>query len=325
MRIGGLELAPPFFSAPMAGITDRAFREILHEMGAGLVYTEMISDKALTYRNSRTFGMLDIDGEGPVAVQLCGSEPAVMAEAAKMVAERGAVLIDINMGCPAPKIVKNGEGSALLLQPERAEAIVRAVREAVSLPLTVKLRKGFSLGEETGLALAERCARAGADAVTLHGRVREEMYTGTADWDFIARAKAVLPVPVIGNGDITTAEQAMYRLRTSGCDAVMIGRGLLGNPWLLREAAALYAGQAQPPRPSRAEMLALAERHLRREVALCGEWTGVRQMRKHMAWYLRGFPRAARLRDAINHIEREAELLALLDGLCKGSEAPHEA
>ena len=313
MRIGDLELDNPIFTAPMAGITDRAFREMLHRMGAGLVYTEMVSDMALVYQNKATLAMLNLTGEArPIAVQLCGSDPEVMAKAAKLIAARGASLIDINMGCPAPKIVRNGEGSALLRRPELAAAIVDAVANAVSLPVTIKMRRGIEGAPLSPAQFATKMVEAGAQAVTVHGRYREAYYSGTADWQVVEEVASAVKVPVIGNGDIFTPEQGLDRLQRSGASAVMLGRGLQGNPWLVRDLVALWQGEPLPPRPTVAQTLTLAKEQLALEIQYCGELSGVRQMRKHFAWYIKGWRGAAAARNAINQSLDLSSLLQVL-------------
>lgn len=313
LQIGSFVSANPIFTAPMAGITDRPFRDILHRMGAGLVFTEMVSDMALVYKNKETHAMLNLLGETrPIAVQLCGSQPEIMAEAAQIIVEKGASLLDINMGCPAPKIVKNGEGCALMRQPERAVAIVKAVRRAVSLPLTVKMRKGWDDNHTNVVSFAQAIADAGADAIIVHGRTREEFYSGQADWQTIQKVATAVTVPVIGNGDIQQPEQTVAHLAASGCAGVMIGRGMLGNPWLIRDAVRLSQGLPASGKPVITEVFSLARQHLAAQIELCGEKSGIQQMRKHFAWYIKGQRGAAAMRNAINRQETLADLLALL-------------
>ena len=314
MQIGNLKLINPVFTAPMAGITDKAFREILKAMGGAVIYSEMVSDKALTYGNQHTMEMLDIAGDGPpIAVQIFGSEPQVMAEAARIVAAKGADLIDINMGCPAPKIVRNGEGSALMKSPLLAARIVRAVAAAVDIPVTVKIRKGWDDQSVNAVTVALLVEEAGAQAVTVHGRTRNQYYAGPADWAVIGEVKRQLQIPVIGNGDIWHPADARRMMTETGCDGVMIARGMLGNPWLVRRTAALAAGGIDPGTPDLEARLAMIKNHLHRVVALKGEVCGVHQMRKHLAWYIKGLRDAARIRTAINHLPGLGDVLALLD------------
>ncbi len=309
----------PAVTAPMAGYTDRAFREILRDMGAGLIYTEMVSDMALCYGSKKTFDMLDIAGEqGPLVIQLCGSEPEWMAKGAQIVEQwvehqqAAVVMLDINMGCPAPKIVKNGEGSRLMQQPELAARIVEAVAQAVRLPVSVKLRLGWDDGHRNVLEVARLAVEAGAQAVAIHGRTREQFYAGQADWSLIREAAAQLPVPVIGNGDVDSVATALGRLAECGCAGVMIGRGLLGNPWLIRDLARHFAGKQPLGRPEPAEVLAVALRHLRRQVEICGEYMAVRQMRSHLPLYIKGVPGAAAMRGRLNSLNTAAEVEAAL-------------
>lgn len=302
---------PPVLAAPMAGITDKVYRRILSEMGVDYCFTEMVCAKALVYRNKKTMDLLDIRGEEAVCgVQLFGANPFEMAEAARYAAEHGAKVIDINMGCPVPKVVNNGEGSALLKNPVLAEKILRNVKEAVSVPVTVKLRRGFDGGME-GLELAKRMEDAGASAVTVHGRDRAQYYSGEADWNFIARVKKSLSVPVIGNGDIFTPEDALKMLRETGCDGVMVARGIEGNPWLIRDIRSAMRGKTAFPvtASDRAEM---AVRQLKECTDQYGEWLGIRFMRKFLGWYVRGFRDAAAARNALNGMTEVDEIEAYL-------------
>ena len=312
MNIGNIRLENPMITAPMAGVTSRAFREILKEMGAGLVTTEMVSAKALVYENKQSLQLLELEGESwPIAVQLCGHEPDVLAAAAKMAVARGAAIIDINCGCPAPKIVKNGDGSRLLETPQLIEELVSAVKGAVSVPVTMKIRRGWEAPEETGLAAALAGERGGADAITVHGRYRAQFYSGEADWNFIRRVKEAVSVPVIGNGDLFSGADCVRRLAETGCDGLMLGRGLMGNPWLVREALRVLDGK-EPLAVSPQERFAVARRHLAREVQIQGEHTGVLEMRKHLAWYIKGMPKAALFRQQINTGETYTQVADML-------------
>lgn len=313
------DLLPPgaVVLGPMAGVTEAPFRGICKRMGAALTYTEMISAKGLHYnpdaRVSRE--MLTFDpAEVPCAVQLFGSEPSLMADrAAWVVAEYGAdvACIDVNMGCPVTKVVSNGEGSALMRTPDLAAAIVRAMAEAVSVPITVKFRKGWDDASINAPEFARAMEAAGASAVCVHGRTRQQFYRGTADWDVIAEVKGAVTVPVIGSGDVFSAADARAMLSRTGCDAVMVARGAQGNPWIFREARALIdRGEVLPP-PSALERIDMAREHARTLVAFGGEHA-VTRMRKHVGWYITGMPAASRVRERVNHITSSAELDALL-------------
>lgn len=303
---------------PMAGVTEAPFRGICKRMGASLTYTEMISAKGLHYnpdaRASRELLTFD-PHETPCAVQLFGSEPALMADrAAWVVAEYGAdvACIDINMGCPVTKVVSNGEGSALMRTPGLAAEIVGAVNEAVGVPVTVKFRKGWDDGSINAVEFARAMEAAGASAVCVHGRTRQQFYRGVADWDVIAQVKAAVSVPVIGSGDVFSAADAKAMLERTGADAVMVARGAQGNPWIFREARALIDGGRVLPPPSAIERVAMAREHARALVAFGGEHA-VTRMRKHVGWYITGMPGASRVRERVNHITSSAELDALLD------------
>lgn len=308
----------PIITAPMAGITDRAYREILHEMGAAICFCEMVSDKALTYGDKKTISLLNFIGEAPlVGVQLVGSEPDVMAKAAvileKMAEKSGNVpLIDINMGCPVRKVVNNGEGSSLMKNPHLAVEIIKQVTQAVELPVTAKMRLGWNCESKNVLDFAERLQEAGCDAVTVHGRTREQFYSGTADWSLIATVKEKLDIPVIGNGDIFSGENAEYRLKSSGCNGVMLGRGMIGNPWLVRDAVAAVQGKSVPAKPSIGEKTAMAIRHLKRTVEISGEYIGVRSMRSHLPWYIKGLRGSAAMRNEINKLTDVESICGLL-------------
>lgn len=299
--IGGVRLANRVVLAPMAGITDKAFRLIVSEFGCGLIFTEMISATALSYNSNRTKAMLDLDGEpGPTNVQIFGSSPGAMADAAKLAAAEGAALIDINMGCPAPKVVKNNEGCALMRDLRLAGEIIGAVVAASPVPVTVKMRKGWDEGSVNALELAKLAEECGAAAVTVHGRTRGQFYSGRADWDIIRQVKDTVQIPVIGNGDIWSPQDARKMLLETGCDAVMIGRGGLGNPWLFRRTAYYLATGELLAEPTAAMKIEMALRHLKMVAEFKGEHRAVREMRKHVAWYIKGLRDAARVRDKVN-------------------------
>lgn len=314
MQIGSVKLENPVISAPMAGVTDKTFRILAKEAGCGLIFTEMISDKALTYQHCRTREMINIEGEKrPIAVQIFGSEPDIMAKAAKIVEENGADLIDINMGCPAPKIVKNGEGSALLKNLDLAQRIISSVVNAVNLPVTVKMRKGWD--DETTIApqLAKIAEANGASCITVHGRTRTQFYSGTADWDVIKEVRETVNIPVIGNGDIWTPQDAKRMMDYTGCHGVMIGRGSLGNPWLFKRSIELLINNVEIPEPTPEVKIQMALRHFDILVGFKGEKVGVREMRKHGAWYIKGLKDAARVREDLNRAESIESIKEILN------------
>ncbi len=319
LLIGNVELANPVIAAPMAGVTDRAYRILAREAGCGLVFTEMISDQALIYGNPRTRLILEHGGEeGLLAVQIFGSNPNYMAQAAEIVAGEGASIIDINMGCPTPKIVKNGEGAALMKKPELAAEIVSRVVARVQVPVTVKMRKGWDDENINAVELARLVEAAGAAAVTVHGRTRAQFYSGEADWDIIRRVKEAVSIPVIGNGDVRTPLDAKRMLEETGCDGVMIGRASMGNPWIFSRTIHYLATGELLPEPAWEERIRTALRHLDLLVELKGERIGVLEMRKHAAWYLKGLRGAARLREKINQAGSVKEMRDILTGILNG-------
>lgn len=313
MKIGSVQLENPVISAPMAGITDKAYRILAKEAGCGLVCTEMVSDQALLYGNVKTGAILNIAGESrPVSIQIFGSDPAYMAGSAEIVESCGASLIDINMGCPTPKIVRNGEGSALMKDVEKAAKIVKSVVDKVQVPVTVKMRKGWDEKSVNAVELARAVVDAGAAAVTVHGRTRSQFYSGKADWGAIAAVKKAVKVPVIGNGDIWSPLDALAMMEETGCDAVMIGRAALGNPWMFSRTVHFLKYGELLPEPKPEEKVAMAQRHLDLLVQFKGERVAVWEMRKHAAWYTRGMRGSARLRDLINKAGSREEISSIL-------------
>lgn len=309
LTIGNTELANNVILAPMAGVSDIAFRLLCHEQGAGLVCSEMVSAKAILYGNKNTEELLQIHPEeGPVSLQLFGSDPDIVSEMAKRIEERPFAVLDLNMGCPVPKVVNNGEGSALMKDPLLAGKIVEKTAKAIKKPLTVKIRKGFDDDHVNAVEMAHILQESGVAAVAVHGRTREQFYSGQADWDIIAQVKAAVKIPVIGNGDVTDGESALRLLEQTGCDGVMIGRGAQGNPWIFREVTAALEGRELPPRPTRRELYDMIVRHAQLAAQYKGEYITVREMRKHLAWYTTGLPHAAALRRQINGMETMEEL-----------------
>ena len=310
VKIGKVQLANNVFLAPMAGITDKSFRQICKEMGCGLTYTEMVSGKSIQYGNVKH--LLDTsEKERPWAVQLFGREPDILADAARRLDDLcpGADIIDINMGCPAPKIVKNGEGSALMKEPELIGKIIYAVARAVDKPVTIKIRKGFNSENVNAVEVARIAQESGASAITVHGRTREQFYSGKADWDAIAQVKAAVNIPVIANGDVVSPSTAYEILRHTKCDGLMIARGALGNPWLF---AQILTGASLPDWATKLET---ALRHSRMVIEHKGEHIGVLEMRKHLSWYIKGIPAAAKMRTQINKAATYTELEKLLRNL----------
>ncbi|MDR0839195.1 MAG: tRNA dihydrouridine synthase DusB [Oscillospiraceae bacterium] len=319
MTIGNLKIPGRLALAPMAGVTDLAFRELCRELGAALTYTEMVSAKALVYQDSKTRGLLQIgEAEHPVAAQIFGSEPESMAAGAVLALKHsGADFIDINMGCPVGKVVKNGDGSALMLDPDKAARIVEAVARAIDRPVTVKIRRGFDKGHLNAAAFAKTLESAGAAAVAVHGRTRTQMYAGNADWDCIGEVKRAVQIPVIANGDIWSGADAAKILKYTGADMAMIARGALGNPWVFREAAAALAGEPIPARPTVTELADTAARQLRRACETKGERSACLDARRHFAWYLRGIPYAGFYRERIAKIETFDDILRISEDIKK--------
>jgi nifR3 family TIM-barrel protein len=314
LQIGSIEIWPPLVLAPMSGVTNRTMRALYRPFGLGLTVTEFVSSNALQYGSKRTMEMIDQHGlEKPVSTQLWGDDPATMAAAAKVVRECGADMVDINFGCPAPKVTKTNGGSACLRDVDRCEAIMRAVVEAVDCPVTMKMRLGWTEQELVYIEVAQRAQRAGVRAVTLHARTAKQFYRGSADWEHIKRLKSAIDLPVIGNGDLDDAHLAMQRMRESGVDAIMLGRATLGNPWLISQIRDLMEGRDVTPQPPADERLRFCIVHYERMVAELGEARAVPQMRKHVALYLKGIPGAASLREKIMRIDSAAQAIGVIE------------
>lgn len=316
LAIGNVTLDNNIILAPMAGVTDLPFRLLCSEQGAGLTCMEMVSAKAILYKNKNTAALLEIHPEeGPTSLQLFGSDPKILSEMAKQIEERPFSILDINMGCPVPKVVNNGEGSALMKQPKLVGEIVSAVSKAIEKPVTVKIRKGFDEQNVNAVEIAKIAEEAGAAAVAVHGRTREQYYAGEADWEIIARVKEAVSIPVIGNGDITDGISARKMMELTGCDGVMVGRAARGNPWLFRQIIAYLRDGTVLPRPDIAEVKEMLLRHAGLQLETKGEYTGIREMRKHFAWYTTGYPNSSRLRQNVNMVEDFETLRRLIDSL----------
>ena len=341
--IGDITIEHPLALAPMAGVTDLPYRLLCKEQGAGMMCTEMVSAKGLYYGNRKSEPLMATDPkEIPVAIQIFGSDPEIMGQMAAKVNDGRFQMIDINMGCPVPKIVNNGDGSALMKNPELAGKVIKAVVDAVDIPVTVKIRKGFNdelinapemaqVAQENGAAaiavhdhinaveIAKIAEEAGASAVAVHGRTREQYYSGTADWSIIRKVKEAVDIPVIGNGDITCAKDVLRMQEETGCDGFMIGRRAKGNPWIFKEILHFFETGEEMPRPSLEEVVAMMLRHGQMMIDFKGEYIGVREMRKHVAWYTFGFPGAAKLREKVNHTETYEDLEELLQNYLKAT------
>ena len=315
LQIGDVILKNNVILAPMAGVTDLPFRLLCKEQGAGLLCMEMVSAKAIYYNNKNTETLMQIEPEErPVSLQLFGSDPVIMSEMAKRIEDRPFDILDINMGCPVPKVVNNGEGSALMKNPGLVRKIVTSVSKAIKKPLTVKIRKGFDENNINAVEIAKIIEDSGAAAVAVHGRTRQQFYSGKADWDIIRQVKEAVSIPVIGNGDVDSPQKAKQLLEETGCDGIMVGRATEGNPWIFREISHYLDTGELLPHPALEEVKEMILRHARLQLEYKGEYTGMREMRKHVAWYTAGFPHSARLRGAVNEIESMEQLMVLLDG-----------
>ncbi|MDD6331847.1 MAG: tRNA dihydrouridine synthase DusB [Clostridium sp.] len=312
-KIGTIEIQDKLILAPMAGVTDLPFRLLCKEAGCDILYTEMVSAKAMYYKNKNTIPLLALDDrEHPIGLQLFGSEPELMADMARQIETLGFDFIDINMGCPVPKVFNNGEGSALMKDPKLAGQIVAAIHRAVKIPVTVKIRKGIDEDHVNAVEMAKELEENGAAAIAIHGRTRTQYYAGHADWDIIRQVKEAVTIPVIGNGDILTAEDVLRMKRETGCDAFMIGRGAKGNPWIFSQVKQALAGETIPGKPPVDEVVSMILRHLDMMIAFKGEYTGVHEMRKHVSWYTTGYPNSTRIRGLVNEIETGEELEIVL-------------
>ena len=315
-KIGNVEIKNQVVLAPMAGISNTAYRQIIKEMGAGLIFAEMVSDKALVYGSEKTFDLLKMsDMERPIAQQIFGSDVDSFVKAAKLVEDKmHPDIIDINMGCPVPKVaIKSQAGSALLKNPDKIKEIVSAVVKAVSVPVTVKIRSGWDANSVNAVEVAKVIEEAGASAITVHGRTRAQGYSGNADWNIIKQVKEMVSIPVIGNGDVTSAEKAKEMLDFTGCDAVMIGRGVLGNPWLIKECVSYLESGIIQPKPSAREKIEMLKRHYQLLVDSTSEKQAILEIRTHALWYIKGMPKSAYIKNEICKTKNSEDLFKILN------------
>ena len=312
LKIGSVTLDNPLILAPMAGVTDLPFRLLCKEQGAGLLCMEMVSAKAIYYRNKNTEQLMEIDPrERPVSLQLFGSEPDLLAEIAAQIEERPFDILDFNMGCPVPKVVNNGEGSALMKSPKLVEEILSKMVKAVKKPVTVKFRRGFDEDNINAVEIARIAEACGVAAVAVHGRTRQQYYSGKADWDIIRQVKEAVKIPVIGNGDLLTADAVVRMKEQTGCDGFMIGRGAQGNPWIFAQILHKLETGQELPKPTIQEVAQMVLTHARMQLEVKGEYTGIREIRKHAAWYTAGYKNSSRLRGRINEVETLEQLESL--------------